>query len=516
MASKLIKHFYYCSLFLPILLYFGERSYLAYDEGFYALQARWIIESKNWLIPKWWDAYALDRTIGIQFIIAKSQEIFGNSSFAAHLPITIASALMLFVTFKLHQVLIKKQEAIFSVFILSTTYLWFNFAHLATQDIIFALLVNIGLFSFIKLNQKKSPIYLFLFGNWIGLAFMMKTFFVFIPIFAIIPFLFFKKEILLYPSFWIGLFAGFIPFIVWSISINPYIDRNIIFYLFDKLNELSSNNTFTNPYYYYFWNIPTNFLPWSLFAVIGLIFNYKNLNKINSIIFFYPIIFIFLISLFSTKTPYYALPISPILSLNAYLGIKQTIKSTRLSLILKIIGTRIIPIMIFLIIAIYFFIFRTTLNFNFKEESLIILGLILFSLSWLLINKFHEPKHILFLLILGPYLITTSIVQSGLITDRSREMRESLEYYFSQNNIHDEVIQVNKKDINNNDLHSKIIKISLLTPNLGEGINSLSELKDSEYAWATLNNFVADEEFYYQVIFTDENIKPWKLIKKIH
>ena len=514
MASKSIKNFFKFSLFLPILLYVGERSYVSYDEGFYALQAKWIIQNKNWIIPTWWGEYSLDRTIGIQFLIAKSQEIFGDSSFAAHLPVTLASALMLFVTFKLHQILIHKQEAIFSVLILSTTYLWFNFAHLATQDIVFSLLVNIGLFSFIKLDKNKNPLHLFLFGAWIGLAFMMKTFFVFIPIFAILPFLFFKKEILLNKSFWIGLFIGFVPFILWSISIDQYIDRNIFIYLFNKLNELSSKNTFTNPFYYYFWNIPINFLPWSLFALVGLISNYKKIKKINPIIVFYPILFIFLISFFSTKTPYYALPISPILSLNSYVGIKETITSKRLRVLLKIVGTRLIPTCIFLIIAIYCFIIRKTLDFNLKEECFVILGLILFSLSWLLINQFHKPKHIIFLLILGPYLLTTSIVQSGLMTDRSRATRESLEHFFSKNNLSNEVIMVNKNDIENSNLHSKIIKISLLTPNLGKGINSLSELKNSEYAWSTLNNSLAKENFYYKIVFTDKNISPWKLIQK--
>ena len=31
-------------IFFPLIFYFGKRSYLAYDEGFYALQARWILE----------------------------------------------------------------------------------------------------------------------------------------------------------------------------------------------------------------------------------------------------------------------------------------------------------------------------------------------------------------------------------------------------------------------------------------------------------------------------------------
>ena len=68
-------------LFFPLLLYFGKRSLVAYDEGFYALQARWILEKGNWTVPLWWDQYVLDRTIGIQFLIAKSQEIFGPVSY---------------------------------------------------------------------------------------------------------------------------------------------------------------------------------------------------------------------------------------------------------------------------------------------------------------------------------------------------------------------------------------------------------------------------------------------------
>ena len=85
------KTFFKIFIFFPVIFYFGNRSYIAYDEGFYALQARWILEKGNWIIPLWWDNYVLDRTIGVQFLIAKSQEIFGNNSFSAYLPTTIAA-----------------------------------------------------------------------------------------------------------------------------------------------------------------------------------------------------------------------------------------------------------------------------------------------------------------------------------------------------------------------------------------------------------------------------------------
>tara|TARA_B100000945_G_scaffold103652_1_gene81892 strand:+ start:498 stop:2048 length:1551 start_codon:yes stop_codon:yes gene_type:complete len=514
MNSKLKNQIYKFFIFSPLLLYFGKRSYIAYDEGFYALQARWIIESKNWIIPKWWDGYVLDRTIGIQFLIAKSQEIFGESSFSAHLPTTIASGLMLLITYKLHQELIGKKGAIFSALILATTYIWIDFAHLATQDMIFACLVNAGIYSLVKLNNSKKPIYNFLFGAWIGLAFMMKTFLIIIPLLSLIPFLYKKRDVFLSKIFWIGLCVGFLPFFIWALFINQFIDKNIIFLLFDKVNKLSSNNNFTNPFFYYFWNIPVNFLPWSIFAFIGLIFNFKKKESFKNLVFSYPIIFIILLSFFSTKTPYYGLPISSLLSLNAYIGIKEIIKSKKLKLFLINSLAIIIPILIFIVIAIYFISIRESSNFNTKEEFFLILGLFLLAISWLLINKLDNPKSLFIAIILGPYLLTSCIIQSGLLTDRSRDIRESMEYLISKENLNDVTIYVSKNDINSIQANSKIIRISLLTPNLGKGIKSLDDLKPSEFVWTTLSDPSYVNNNSLKIIYSDKNLNPWKLVKK--
>ena len=86
-------------IFIPITFYFGKRSLIGFDEGFYALQARWILDKGNWTIPLWFDNYVLDRTIGLQFLMAKSQQIFGRNIFWAYLPTTIAAIMMLFTTF---------------------------------------------------------------------------------------------------------------------------------------------------------------------------------------------------------------------------------------------------------------------------------------------------------------------------------------------------------------------------------------------------------------------------------
>jgi len=158
MIDKILKLKYLSKLFIfiPLIFYFGKRSYIAFDEGFYVLQARWILEKGNWTIPLWWDDYILDRTIGLQFLIAKSQDIFGRNIFSAYLPTTAAAILMLFITYKLHEEFFNKKYAIISPLILATTYLWFDYSHLATQDIIYSCLVTIGIFSLVKVRNKDN------------------------------------------------------------------------------------------------------------------------------------------------------------------------------------------------------------------------------------------------------------------------------------------------------------------------------------------------------------------------
>ena len=198
-----IKNLFKVLIFIPLIFYFGERSYIAFDEGFYALQARRILDKGNWIIPLWWDKYVLDRTIGLQFLIGKSQELFGRNIFAAYIPTTTAAILMLYITYKLHEEFFDKKYAILSPLILATTFLWFDYSHLATQDIIYSCLVTLGVFSLVKIKNKGNKFYILFFGIWIGLSFMMKTFLVFVPLISLLPYLFIKKNILYSKFFWL-------------------------------------------------------------------------------------------------------------------------------------------------------------------------------------------------------------------------------------------------------------------------------------------------------------------------
>ena len=514
MNAKIISSIYKTIIFFPLLLYFGKRSYIAYDEGFYALQAKWILENNNWVVPVWWDQFVLDRTVGIQFLIAKCQQIFGETSFIAHLPSTIASILMLFLTYKLHQELIGRKDAIFSALILATTYIWLDFAHLATQDMIFACLITSGIYALAKLREVKKSFYLIIFGSWIGLAFFMKTFLIAIPLVTLLPYLIYVKGIINTKFFWLGIFIGFLPFFIWSYYINQYLDKNIIYFLIDKVNNLSVNNTFTNPFYYYFWNIPVNFLPWSIFSLIGLIYQFKNNKQINYLLVYFPMLFIFALSLFSTKTPYYSLPIASILSINAYLGFKATLKISHLRLLFFQVTSKIIPFFIFFALIIYFLILKKSISLSFKEEVILITGLIISALILFIIKNAKRFRPIFFTFLVFPYLIGSCMVQSGLLTDRSRNLRETIEYISVRDGLQNHSINVINNNINTNESHSQLIKILLMTPSLGKDFRNLNELKPNEYAWMIESKNEISKSENYQIIASDKNLNPWKLIKK--
>ena len=105
-------------------------------------------------------------------------------------------------------------------------------------------------------------------------------------------------------------------------------------------------------------------------------------------------------------------------------------------------------------------------------------------------------------------------MQSGVFTDRSRELREKMEYVSSLDITKNKKIKVDKSGIKDSRSQSKIIRISLLTPILGEGLESINQLKKSELAWTTEFKEMNINNDAYTVIYENETLEPWKLIIK--
>ncbi len=510
-----LKKFQQILLFAPLLTYFGKRSLIAYDEGFYTLQAKWILENNNWIAPLWWGNISLDRTIGIQYCLAISQKLFGENNIGYIFPITLAGIIMVIGTYHLHKELVGDDFAIISPIILSTTFLWINYVNMATQDLIFASIITIGLLSSIKSVKHDSNIYFLFSGLWIGLAVMMKTYLTILPLIGIFPFLLnsktFKKKF-----YWLGIIIGFTPFLIWSTNIINVYDFDTFLGLHRKLLFLTKNNNFTNPFYYYLWNIPLNIFPWSIFAIIGIIKS-KNLKDkyANYFLFKYPLIIIILLSIFSTKTPYYPLQILSLISINTYLGIITIFKENKkLFIYIKKFLFIFIPIIIFILSAL---VLKNNINIDIAnyQKQIISFGLICFSISWFIINFTNSLKRKILFITLGSYILTVFIVQSGLITDKSKELRLAGEKLVQNEFLKNEKIEVIKNDLGDERSVSKIIKIFLLMPKIGNGIESLENLSKNQYVWTTTNKNKILNNNKYLLINESEIFSPWKLIKRV-
>jgi hypothetical protein len=500
--------------FLPLLIYFGRRSLIAYDEGFYALQARWIIEKSNWIGPMWWDQVISDRTIGVQFLIALSKKFFGNSLFVIYIPIIFAAVLMLYCTYQLHKELIKDENPIYSALILSTTFLWINYAHMATQDIVFSSLVSLGILSTIKAYKTNNKNQILISGSWIGLAVMMKTYLTVIPLLAIFPFLI-RSKLIYKHHFWTGVILGFLPFAFWSYKFISIYSFSTYSGLFEKLMFLSKNNTFTNPFYYYFWNLSINIFPWTIPSFIG-IFKASRFNIISKyFLFYYPIFILVLLSLFSTKTPYYPIQILSLISINTYIGIKYFIENNKNNFIfyLEKINFIIIPILTITVTVIINF--SGIIFLDNRTKTFIFIGAGLFSLIWIIYNFLNNKKRKLNFAILGPYFLILFLVQSGLITDKSRELRIAIEDLVKNEKLSNTSIEIIKPEVENNEALSKIIKIMVKTPTIGKKrLDNLDELSRKSYAWTT-NEFNKNIKLKkYRIVNEEKVFYPWKLIYK--
>jgi len=256
------------------------------------------------------------------------------------------------------------------------------------------------------------------------------------------------------------------------------------------------------------------YLPWSIFAIIGTIHNLFIREKNKYILTFFPLILIAILSIFSTKTPYYTLQIASIFALNTYEGIRYLFHSRRFKLSFIFITSKIIPLFIFVITFAYYFYFKNISNFNFKENTFLIFGLLFFGLSWSFIKYKNSFKKTLIFLMIGPYLLTSFLLQSGLFTDRSRELREKMEYVSSMDIVKNQPIKVDKKGMNNSQSQSKIIRIALLTPKLSESLESIDQLNKSELAWTTEFINLKSNNYSYEVIYENDILEPWKLILK--
>ena len=134
---------------------------------------------------------------------------------------------------------------------------------------------------------------------------------------------------------------------------------------------------------------------------------------------------------------------------------------------------------------------------------------------WLIYNLIKNKKRKLNFAIIGAYFLILFLVQSGLITDKSKELRIAMDDLIRNEKLSNIPLEIIKPEFKDDEAVSKIIKILVKTPKIGKRrLDDLSELKSFSYAWTTKEFNKNIKTKNYQIINEDKIFSPWKLIYK--
>lgn len=324
----LLARFPYLSLLiwlLPLLLCnSGQNSLMAHDEGYYAGRARQMFESGDWIAP-WGSAH--HKTPGSYWLIATCYNLFGVSEVSARIPSAIAGIFCLFTIYEIGKIILGKKVAWLASIILSVEFLWLQSCRLAAPDIPMILLVLLAILSLLKaeLSPKYNYVWLFIAGLSFGLGFLLRSFMIFLPMMALLPYLIRehrRHHHLTNPMLYLGFVVGLIPTLVWlGLSWGRYGDESIK-QLLGFVVELGSEDRNYNGILFYFWNIPLKSFPWFFFSLLGLAVSFhRPIPRYQLILVGFPLVLFAELSIFSTRLSHYALCLYPFIALLAAVGL---------------------------------------------------------------------------------------------------------------------------------------------------------------------------------------------------
>ncbi|MBO1053112.1 MAG: glycosyltransferase family 39 protein [Dolichospermum sp. DET73] len=310
---------------LPLLLFTsGETSLMAHDETLYALRARQMFETGDWVSP-WGNPH--HKTPGFYWLIAIFYQLFGVSDTTARIPAMIAGILSIFVIYKVGKILLSQELAFLGIMILNVAFLWLQYCRLATPDVPTILLVFMGIFSLLKsdIDPRKRYFYGFITGLSFGLGFLMRSLMIFLPMIALLPYLIIdhrRHRHLTNPMLYLGFLVGLIPSLIWLYFSWLRYGSDSIGALLGFVIELGSHEQHKNGIFFYVWNLALKSFPWLFFSLLGLVLVIRrSIFKYPLILIGFPVVLFTELSIFSTRFSHYSLGIYPFIAFLAAVGL---------------------------------------------------------------------------------------------------------------------------------------------------------------------------------------------------
>ncbi len=307
---------------LPLVLVrSGQISLMAHDEGIYAVQAKAILETGDWLAPQWAGEVGFDRTIGIQWLIALCYQWLGMTEEAVRLPSSVGFVAIALLLLRIGTLTMGQRLGWLGAAIFAVTPLAAHYARLGTQDMVLTCLEVAAVWGLLEGERRgRNSLWLMLTGVCFGWGFLIKGFMVIPAAIALVPYLLLEnKRHGHLRNLWLygGMVLGMVPVVGWLwAAVAKYGDR-VGDELLGKLLHLRGQTYQGAGPFYYFWNIPANGFPWAILGAVGAWWGRRAVGPYFWLLVGAPFVLFGELCLFGTKTPYYPLQLMPWLGLLA-------------------------------------------------------------------------------------------------------------------------------------------------------------------------------------------------------
>ncbi|HLO87944.1 MAG TPA: glycosyltransferase family 39 protein [Nostocaceae cyanobacterium] len=383
-----------------------------WDEGYYALVARQMYRTGNFLYPLLHDKPFDKPPLG-EWLIAASYYLFGVSEFSTRLPLAFFSAWGVPLIYWIGREIFtnpitNKIAAIFSALVYLTLLPVVRHGRLAMHDGITVTLFLLLLLSLLKIQQNK--LWALVPGLAFGLLILARGEMALVLGAIAILYLFLDQRLSLLkiPDLWLGLIITNIPIIAWYVIQGQqyggeFWQGRLFGPLLTRIVQPFHNHD--GPPWYYILELIKYSFPWLIFLPQSLILTWQNRRSSwGKLILAGLIVYGLIISIMRTKLPWYIMPIYPFIALS--IGVKLAdIWSNRQAYPQIWQWLLSLPILVGLGGCVYF-----TLTNQISLIPLAISLILVFAGVVWLINQ-QQPKFILTLFI-GVYIVLTIFVNS--------------------------------------------------------------------------------------------------------
>ena len=330
---------------VAVLLFFpglGARDFWAPGEPIYGEVVRVMFEKNNWLVPMLnGQVYADKPVLYFWFALLISKLAGGVSEWTVRIPAALGGLGLVLTTYQFGKTFYDRPTGFLAGILLATSSRLFWESRFLRLDTLLSFFLFLGFFFFMKALLGKAGKSFFLFGYaCFALATLTKgPVGMVLPGLAILSFIAVSgrwrelKEMRLVA----GAFLVVFLVVPWLLALHL---RNEDQWLHDFIwihnvqNYALEPIGHVRPFYYYFLNLPPDFLPWTVLLPGAVIFYYPWKERLGypaslSLLCWFAAIFVFF-SASKSKIAYYLLPLLPAVALFAASYLKELISAERL------------------------------------------------------------------------------------------------------------------------------------------------------------------------------------------